>query len=171
MEDDRYAADEIVAVIRDAVRKAPIPNSEYRRICQRIEPERKVVNAPRFDQPLTDSWEILTTPLRLAGAPAMRPSAAGSFPALDALAAGMPWGKSLIGDVARQLRIQLALGRPWVKLEPMLLIGDPGVGKTWLARQLAATLQVEFAALELGNTSDDRLLSGTARGWTNTVPA
>ena len=54
MEDDRYAADEIVAVIRDAVRKAPIPNSEYRRICQRIEPEREVVNAPRFDQPLTD---------------------------------------------------------------------------------------------------------------------
>lgn len=43
-EDDRYATDEIVAVIRDAVHRPLIPTTAYRRVCERIEPEREIAN-------------------------------------------------------------------------------------------------------------------------------
>ena len=52
-----------------------------------------------------------------------------------------------------------------------MLVGAPGIGETWLARRLARALGVEFAGLELGNASDDRTLSGTARGWSSAQPA
>jgi ATP-dependent Lon protease len=90
---------------------------------------------------------------------------------LAALAAAMPWGAAVIDHVARQQRIQLAIGRPWVRIEPLLLVGPPGVGKTWLIRRLGEALGVPTAVLELGGASDDRLLAGTARGWANAQPA
>lgn len=140
-------------------------------VCEHIEPERSTIEAMRFEMPLAQRWSALTEPLPLAGATAMRSDSAGRFPALDAVAAAMPWAAALIADMARGLRLQLALGRPWVQFEPVLLVGPPGVGKSWLARRLADALHLPSAVLELGNASDDRQLSGTARGWSNAQPA
>lgn len=170
-ERERFIEGVLVPDLRAEGRRRALRIATRLTVCERIEPERELANGPRFDQSLGQRWDMLTRPLRLAGRAAMRPSASGRFPALDALGEAMPWGKPLVDDVERQLRIQLALGRPWIRIEPVLLVGAPGVGKTWLARRLGAALALRGAALELGSASDDRTLSGTARGWSNAQPA
>ncbi|RDE05970.1 AAA family ATPase [Sphingomonas aracearum] len=165
-------ADIIDQIVPKALPSRPTFETVTRlQVCERIEPERSTIEAMRFEMPLTERWSALTEPLPLAGATAMRPDAKGGFPALDAVAAAMPWAAALVADVARGVRLQLALGRPWVQFEPVLLVGLPGVGKSWLARRLADALHLPSAVLELGNASDDRQLSGTARGWSNAQPA
>ena len=168
-DNDDEPPEEIILAIREGARRGPIPTVAYRCICDSIEPDRETATSAKLEQPLKERWAALTTPLRLAGGPAMR-TRAGRFASLDAVTRAMPWAESLVEEIARQSRIQLALGRPWVRIEPLLLVGPPGVGKTWLARRLAKALGLDSAVLELGNTSDDRALSGTARGWSNTVP-
>ncbi|WP_298671505.1 AAA family ATPase [uncultured Sphingomonas sp.] len=134
------------------------PNEEFRVICRpTLQPD--------------PMWDRLTVPLRLAGADAMRPDGHGQLPRLAALATEAPWSRQLVGDVERQLRAQVALGRPWINFDPLLLVGEPGAGKTWFARRLGAALDLDSATLELGSTSDDRMLSGTARGWSSAQPA
>ncbi|RSV15324.1 AAA family ATPase [Sphingomonas sp. ABOLG] len=150
------------------------PNIEtvaHLQVCDRVEPERGTIQAMRFETPLAEHWSALTEPLPLAGGTAMRPAADGGFPTLEAVTAAAPWAAALVADISRGLRLQLALGRPWVQFEPILLVGPPGVGKSWLARRLAEALRLPSAVLELGNASDDRQLSGTARGYSNAQPA
>jgi hypothetical protein len=165
-------ADTIEPSISEAWPSPPtIETVAHLQVCDRIEPERGTIEAMRFETPLAKHWSALTEPLPLAGGTAMRPAADGEFPALEAVTAAAPWASALIADIARGLRLQLALGRPWVQFDPLLLVGPPGIGKSWLARRLAEALRLPIAVLELGNASDDRQLSGTARGYSNAQPA
>lgn len=144
-----------------------IPTEARLTVCDKI----NGLGGEPADFGLGERWRVLSRPIRLAGAEAMRPDRHGRLPGLAELIGVAPWSRRLVEDLDRQLRAQVALGRPWVKFDPILLIGDPGVGKTWFARRLGATLGLGFAALELGSMSDDRLLSGTARGYTSATPA
>jgi hypothetical protein len=165
-------ADAIDRIISEAVPCRPtIETVAHLQVCDRIEPERGTIEAMRFETPLAEHWSALTEPLPAAGVTAMRPTGDGAFPALDAVTTAAPWAAALVADIARGLRLQLALGRPWVQFDHVLLVGPPGLGKSWLARRLAKALRLPSAALELGNASDDRQLSGTARGYSNAQPA
>jgi hypothetical protein len=122
-------------------------------------------------EPVVDArWERLFDPVELGGRRSMRVSSAGRFPRLDELTAAAPWAGQLVRDVERQLRAQLALGRPWVAIEPVLLVGPPGVGKTWFARRLSAALGIATLVAELSTMSDDRMLAGTASGYRDPQP-
>ncbi len=145
-----------------------IPTVARLRVCARIEPERDVPHGLKSEQSLAERYKVLTTRLPLFGGQSMR---SGGSAALDALAERAPWAGPLVGTLDREVRTQLALGRPWVRLEPTLLVGPPGIGKSWLTTRMAQALGLKVASLQLGNTSDDRTLSGTARGWTNSQPA
>ena len=56
-------------------------------------------------------------------------------------------------------------------IRPLLLVGPPGIGKTWFARRLAQALNLPFGSLNLGGATDNRCLQGTARGWSAATPA
>lgn len=155
-------------------RKRPayvMPTRAFVQVCKEITPERQPETGPRLELSLADRWHKLTRQLPLAGEGALRLDASGRLPALEGLKVAMPWASSILDHIELQLRIQLAIGRPWVAFEPLLLVGPPGVGKTWLVRRLGQALGVPTAALEMGAASDDRTLAGTARGWSNTQPA
>lgn len=144
-------------------RRTWIRERETLRICSAIEPIPDSLN--------NEPWDRLTRPLPLAGASAMRPAPGGGFPQLDALAMAGPWSASLITSIESQLIAHTAVGRPWIKIEPLLLVGAAGTGKTWFARRLGKALDLPTAALECANMTDDRLISGTPRGWSNAQPA
>lgn len=147
-----------------------LPTVPTRVVVRRITREREVKGAAEFEQSLVSRWHRLTTPLELKGAAAMMETTDGGILLARQFAARMPWLKRWAELVEAELRLQLAVGRPWLQLPPTLLVGPPGVGKSHAARLLARLSGCGTAALDLGGTSDNRVLEGSARGWSNTRP-
>lgn len=134
-----------------------------------------VVPFPGFEgRRLTESRNALAShyaPLGHAMPVALVPPLAEVREKISALAREMPNARPVLDLVLRELAL-LTLGpaRP-LTLPPLLLVGPPGVGKTRLARRLAAALGLGFAWQSAAASSDTRELSGTARGWSSAHPA
>lgn len=87
------------------------------------------------------------------------------------LADEFPWMREAIKQIADDLRLMHFAGRPWMHFRPLLLVGPPGVGKTRLAHRLARMAGTGFAEVNAGGASDNRMLAGTARGWSSAQPS
>ncbi len=120
---------------------------------------------PPNDRAEWEAYRALATPLPLRRVP--RDAAAR----LGALAEAAPGFAAPLAEMRRGLALAAHAGRPSPRLRPLLLVGPPGVGKTWFARRVAQALDLPFAALNLGGATDNRCLQGTARGWSAATPA
>ncbi|WP_135467676.1 AAA family ATPase [Crenalkalicoccus roseus] len=120
---------------------------------------------PPNDRAEWQSYQRLTAPLPLCRVP--RDAAAR----LAALAEAAPSFAAPLAELRRALALAAHAGRPSPRLKPILLVGPPGVGKTWFARRVAQALALPFSALNLGGATDNRCLQGTARGWSAATPA
>ena len=56
-------------------------------------------------------------------------------------------------------------------LPPILLLGDPGVGKTAYCSRLAELSNVPFQLFGLGGSTSNQILAGTERGWETAKPS
>ncbi len=90
---------------------------------------------------------------------------------LAALALAAPAFVAPLAEIRRTLALAAHAGRPSPRLRPLLLVGPPGVGKTWFARRVAQALELPFGSLNLGGSTDNRGPQGTARGWSAATPA
>lgn len=52
-----------------------------------------------------------------------------------------------------------------LRTPPVLLVGPPGAGKSWLARRLAAALGAHLASIDLASSTAVNPLAGTDRVW------
>lgn len=89
--------------------------------------------------------------------------------ALDAIKLEMPNFEHVIDDIKTLVAAQCALDLP-LKLLPILLLGDPGIGKTKFMQKLANAMQVQTMFINLGGAGDVMKLKGSAQNWGNSKP-
>jgi hypothetical protein len=109
-----------------------------------------------------DKLEALRRPMR------MIPVVMSAF---TQLRLEFPWMIDIIGEIERQQLRSIALGREWFQFSPILLIGEPGCGKTRFALRLAQIMGVESRLLQVGGSDNNRSAAGTSRGWANGQPS
>ena len=116
------------------------------------------------DKALVTAWESLTKPMPLVG---------GVDPEIlrSALEGEFPWMEEAIDAVVGDLRLRRQAGAAHAHFRPLILVGPPGSGKTRFARRLSTLLGTGFSEVSAAGSSDNRLLAGTARGWSTASPS
>lgn len=75
-------------------------------------------------------------------------------------------------EVADELRahIRLSMAANDLQLPPILLLGNPGVGKTYFAERLAAELGTVFVPVSMAQATAGWILSGSSSQWSHSKP-
>ncbi|MFN7887223.1 MAG: AAA family ATPase [Betaproteobacteria bacterium] len=96
----------------------------------------------------------------------IKPSA---LPDIDALIEELPNFAEPLEDIRRQLVLCLAT-EDTLDLEPILLLGDPGIGKTHFARRMARLLGTGYNFIGMSSLTAGWILSGASAQWKNAKP-
>ncbi len=90
-------------------------------------------------------------------------------PPMDALLAELPNFAEPLRDIARSLAL-CADSRDPVEIVPMLLLGEPGIGKTHFARRVSALLGTTCTVAPMNALTAGWILSGASSQWKNARP-
>src|ERR687883_1221605 len=105
--------------------------------------------------------------LRLGGQRfTVKPSA---LPEMDSLFDDLPNFTEVLEDVRKHLALCIDSADS-VELPPMLLLGEPGIGKTHFARRLAALLGTGYGFVPMSSLTAGWVLSGASSQWKNAKP-
>ena len=87
-----------------------------------------------------------------------------------ALHAEMPWMAPATEEVWHGLRRSAREGLPGLRFNPLVLVGSPGIGKSFWARRLAHHLAVPTTKIDATGEPGTFSLVGTQRGWSSATP-
>jgi len=96
----------------------------------------------------------------------IKPSA---LPDIDSLIEELPNFEEPLEDIRKQLALCLSSDDP-LELEPMLLLGDPGIGKTHFARRVSKLLGTGYNFIGMSSMTAGWILSGASAQWKNAKP-
>ena len=89
-----------------------------------------------------------------------------TMPDFDALAEELPNFREVLDDLRRQLALCLETADP-VELTPLLLLGEPGIGKTHFARRISQLLGTGYGFVSMSSLTAGWVLSGASSQWRN----
>ena len=89
--------------------------------------------------------------------------------AVDDLAETSPNFADVIDDLRKFLALAIA-GNEAVQFTPMLLLGEPGLGKTYFAKKLAHALGTGFEFVSMSSLTAGWVLTGASAQWNNARP-
>jgi len=105
--------------------------------------------------------------LRLGGQRfTVKPSA---LPDMDELFEDLPNFAAVLEDIRKHLALCVD-SNDSIELPPMLLLGEPGIGKTHFARRLAELLGTGFGFVPMSSLTAGWVLSGASSQWKNAKP-
>jgi ATP-dependent Lon protease len=105
--------------------------------------------------------------LRLGGQRfTVKPSA---LPEIDALLDELPNFAEVLEDIRKHLALCIGTNDS-IELPPMLLLGEPGIGKTHFARKIAQLLGTGFGFVPMSSLTAGWVLSGASSQWKNAKP-
>jgi ATP-dependent Lon protease len=90
-------------------------------------------------------------------------------PQLEQLRAELPNFEAPLRDIQRSVAL-CADSRDPVEIMPMLLLGDPGIGKTHFARRVSELLGTTCAVAPMNAMTAGWILSGASSQWKNARP-
>jgi ATP-dependent Lon protease len=96
----------------------------------------------------------------------VKPSA---LPAMEGLFAELPNFTEVLEDIRKHLALCID-SNDSVELPPMLLLGEPGIGKTHFARKVAELLGTGFGFVPMSSLTAGWVLSGASSQWKNAKP-
>ena len=96
----------------------------------------------------------------------VKPSA---MPAMDALFEELPNFRAVLEDIRKQLALCID-SEDAVELPPMLLLGEPGIGKTHFARRIAQLLGTGYGFVPMSSLTAGWILGGASSQWKNAKP-
>jgi ATP-dependent Lon protease len=96
----------------------------------------------------------------------IKPSTAA---AVDNLYAASPNFGQVVDDLRKFLALAVA-GDEAVQFTPMLLLGEPGLGKTYFAKRLAQALATGFEFVSMSSLTAGWVLTGASSQWHNARP-
>lgn len=91
------------------------------------------------------------------------------LPAMDRLYEELPNFSEALDDIRRQLALCTSSSDA-LEITPMLLVGDPGIGKTHFGRRIAELLSTGFGFMSMSSMTAGWLLSGSSSQWKNAKP-
>lgn len=120
--------------------------------------------APTANEALRSIYEKM---VRLGGQRfTVKPSA---LPEMDALFEQLPNFTQVLEDIRKHLALCVD-SNDSIELPPMLLLGEPGIGKTHFARQIAQLLGTGFGFVPMSSLTAGWVLSGASSQWKNAKP-
>lgn len=90
----------------------------------------------------------------------------GTMPDFDALEDELPNFGEVLDDLRRQLALCLQTADP-IEVTPVLLLGDPGIGKTHFARRVSQLLGTGYGFVSMSSLTAGWVLSGASSQWKN----
>ena len=120
--------------------------------------------SPSANEALRTLYEKM---LRLGGQRfTVKPSA---LPAMDELCEELPNFTEVLADIRKHLALCIG-SNDSIELPPMLLLGEPGIGKTHFARKVAELLGTGFGFVPMSSLTAGWVLSGASSQWKNAKP-
>jgi ATP-dependent Lon protease len=92
-----------------------------------------------------------------------------STDALESLYDDCPNFSEVIDDLKKYLALAVSGNEP-VHFTPILLLGEPGIGKTHFAKRLSETLGTGYEFISMSSLTAGWILSGASSQWTNAKP-
>ena len=102
--------------------------------------------------------------------PLRRVASPPDLSAIDALARDFPHCQALTELLRRRVALAYCCPNPAFSLPPLLLAGDPGCGKTALAKRVAALMSVQFAEVDMASVHTTFSLVGLDVGYATGRP-
>lgn len=91
------------------------------------------------------------------------------IPAMAHLYDDLPNFGEVLDDIKKQIAL-CANSEDSLELTPMLLLGDPGIGKTHFARRIAELLATGYGFMSMSSLTAGWILSGSSSQWKNAKP-
>jgi len=91
------------------------------------------------------------------------------IPAMDELYDELPNFAEVLDDIRKHIALCASSNDP-MELPPMLLLGEPGIGKTHFGQRMAQLLATGFGLVSMSSLTAGWILSGASSQWKNAKP-
>jgi len=91
------------------------------------------------------------------------------IPAMESLYDELPNFAEVLDDVKKHIAL-CASSNDCMELPPILLLGEPGIGKTYFGRRLSQLLSTGFGLCSMSSMTAGWVISGASSQWKNAKP-